>query len=395
MAWIKSVEYRGLAGVDKARRLSLNRDLNIFWGLNGCGKTSLLKILHCALSNEVQELNRVEVRGARVGISTDSGVVDADLSRIHARTAKSQGQEVLFVDDDGELVEMLEEDRYRRRRVIWRWRYLGADAAAEDPPPYSHRYLPVSRVSGPMSSEVRYRMTRGDRERINESEFFDKLFADNIQEVWRQYATQELVEIREIQQQGLADILSAVIGREKNVRLKKDSKIGAEQASSAVKDFFKAQNIQIQARALDRLVKEYANDALLRQVVGEIVDVQEKVGLAQAPTRKIEDLIAEMFSGNKSAHFTPQRLSVTAGKMDLPLEALSSGEKQLLRLFVECRAAGADTIIIDEPELSMHVDWQHFLLEYMRTVNPDAQIIVATHSPEIMARVSDDKVFEL
>lgn len=393
MAWIKSVEYRGLAGIDKSRRLDLNRDLNIFWGLNGCGKTSLLKILHCALSNETQGLNRVEVRDARVGISTDKGTVDAELFRIHATTAKSQ-QDVLFVDDDGELVEMLdEEDRYRRRRMLWRWRYSGADSAEE--PPYSHRYLPVSRVSGPMSSEARYRMVRGDRERINESEFFDRLFADNIQEVWRQYATQELVEIREIQQQGLADILSAVIGREKNTRLKKDSKISAEQASGAVRDFFRAQNIQIQARALDRLVKEYANDALLRQVVGEIVDVQEKVGVAQAPTRKIEDLIAEMFSGNKSAHFTPQKLSVTAGKINLPLEALSSGEKQLLRLFVECRAAGADTVIIDEPELSMHVDWQHFLLEYMRTVNPDVQIIVATHSPEIMARVSDDKIFEL
>jgi predicted ATP-dependent endonuclease of OLD family len=52
-------------------------------------------------------------------------------------------------------------------------------------------------------------------------------------------------------------------------------------------------------------------------------------------------------------------------------------------------------IIIDEPELSMHIDWQHDLLAALRVLNPQCQIIVATHSPEVMADVPDDKIFRL
>ena len=50
------------------------------------------------------------------------------------------------------------------------------------------------------------------------------------------------------------------------------------------------------------------------------------------------------------------------GEEVIPLEALSSGEKQLLQLLLECLAAGANPILIDEPELSLHVDWQTDLL---------------------------------
>jgi putative hydrolase of the HAD superfamily len=58
-------------------------------------------------------------------------------------------------------------------------------------------------------------------------------------------------------------------------------------------------------------------------------------------------------------------------------------------------AADDSTVMIDEPELSMHVDWQQVLVASMRRVNPDCQLLLATHSPEVMADVADDKVFEL
>jgi len=39
----------------------------------------------------------------------------------------------------------------------------------------------------------------------------------------------------------------------------------------------------------------------------------------------------------------------------------------------------------DEPELSLHVGWQEKLLPSLRTLNPNSQIIVATHSPDIVS----------
>jgi predicted ATP-dependent endonuclease of OLD family len=44
--------------------------------------------------------------------------------------------------------------------------------------------------------------------------------------------------------------------------------------------------------------------------------------------------------------------------------------------------------IADEPELSLHVTWQEKLLNALRNLNENAQLIVATHSPDIVADFS-------
>jgi predicted ATP-binding protein involved in virulence len=43
----------------------------------------------------------------------------------------------------------------------------------------------------------------------------------------------------------------------------------------------------------------------------------------------------------------------------------------------------------------MHIDWQRQLAAVMRQLNPNAQLILAIHSPEIMANIDDEKVFRL
>ena len=72
---------------------------------------------------------------------------------------------------------------------------------------------------------------------------------------------------------------------------------------------------------------------------------------------------------------------------------LSSGELQLLILFVflyfRFSREAEFTIIIDEPELSLHLAWQSRYLEAIANASPQAQFIVATHSPEIAAPFED------
>ena len=50
MAHITEFAITGLAGRTDVYSGRFNRDVNIFFGLNGSGKTSLLKILHSAMS---------------------------------------------------------------------------------------------------------------------------------------------------------------------------------------------------------------------------------------------------------------------------------------------------------------------------------------------------------
>lgn len=69
------------------------------------------------------------------------------------------------------------------------------------------------------------------------------------------------------------------------------------------------------------------------------------------------------------------------------IESMSSGERQILILLTHIAFAPikTNTFVIDEPELSLHPKWQHQLLPSIDSLmRADTQMIIATHSPEIV-----------
>ena len=72
----------------------------------------------------------------------------------------------------------------------------------------------------------------------------------------------------------------------------------------------------------------------------------------------------------------------------LPLDKLSSGEKQLLIMFYLFlfEAKHNSLVIVDEPEISLHVAWQHSLGKTFSDIAKlrDLHVIVATHSPQVI-----------
>jgi predicted ATPase len=82
-------------------------------------------------------------------------------------------------------------------------------------------------------------------------------------------------------------------------------------------------------------------------------------------------------------------LSRTSKK--LSAQMLSSGEKQLLILLSEAllQRQTPTVFITDEPEISLHVHWQEKLVSSLRRLNENAQIIAATHSPDIVGAMYD------
>jgi len=69
------------------------------------------------------------------------------------------------------------------------------------------------------------------------------------------------------------------------------------------------------------------------------------------------------------------------------LDALSSGEKQILIIFANSilRSGNEKVFIIDEPELSLHLNWQERFVDDIKSLKTGAQFIFATHSPEIIS----------
>jgi predicted ATPase len=86
------------------------------------------------------------------------------------------------------------------------------------------------------------------------------------------------------------------------------------------------------------------------------------------------------------------RISRPAGGT-MPLDALSSGERQLLiifaHVFFNSFGTRSKVFVVDEPELSLHLRWQENLVERLQSVLPEVQLIFATHSPDIVGGRDD------
>lgn len=99
-------------------------------------------------------------------------------------------------------------------------------------------------------------------------------------------------------------------------------------------------------------------------------------------------------SSGKSLNEDDEKLSfLLDDKTTLDWLLLSSGEKQLLiiLLTVLCQGEKPAILMMDEPELSLHYTWQYELIGIIRTLNPNCQVIIATHSVSIFTKGWMDK----
>ncbi|HAO21259.1 MAG TPA: ABC transporter ATP-binding protein, partial [Desulfobacteraceae bacterium] len=111
------------------------------------------------------------------------------------------------------------------------------------------------------------------------------------------------------------------------------------------------------------------------------------------------DMIDELFkSTQKKIDREKNEISFIQREKDIisPYQ-LSSGEKQILVILLSALIQDNkhSVMIMDEPEISLHTDWQESLIDNIRKLNENAQIIIATHSPSIIINGWQDKVFEM
>jgi predicted ATPase len=117
-----------------------------------------------------------------------------------------------------------------------------------------------------------------------------------------------------------------------------------------------------------------------------------------AQQAKFIELMNELLSKRKSVKISEgnELIFYTSSDKPLGLAELSSGEKQLLIILGQALLQNEKpTIYIaDEPELSLHLKWQVALTRAISNLNPNSQIIFATHSPDIVS-VHQDKIIRM
>jgi predicted ATPase len=76
---------------------------------------------------------------------------------------------------------------------------------------------------------------------------------------------------------------------------------------------------------------------------------------------------------------------------------LSAGEKQILIILLKAvlQENQPSILLMDEPELSLHLAWQLKLIETIQRINENCQLIIATHAPGILNKGWRDKITKM
>ena len=169
----------------------------------------------------------------------------------------------------------------------------------------------------------------------------------------------------------------------------------ARMADANVKSELDWQLYLLQRRYLDYQVN--IGNKMIELLSGD----EEQRSLAPSlslPKRKFQDMIDELFS---YTHKTIDRKSndiVFYQNGDRLLRyKLSSGEKQMLVILLTVLVRDDDhcVLFMDEPEASLHIEWQQKLIGMIRNLNPNVQLILTTHSPAVIMEGWLDAVTEV
>lgn len=126
-------------------------------------------------------------------------------------------------------------------------------------------------------------------------------------------------------------------------------------------------------------------------------DTEQKLGVLDELAQRIQLMLENINSkfNNKSIRISKDKglTAVTGESKALELAALSSGEQHELVLLYDLlfRVKSNTLVLLDEPELSLHVNWQKsFLPELLEIVSAaHFDVLIATHSPFIVGDRSD------
>lgn len=145
-----------------------------------------------------------------------------------------------------------------------------------------------------------------------------------------------------------------------------------------------------ESAAQKRVLKLYAE--LLEKRKSEKLQSFQKIRNFESAVNRFLDQKKFRVSNRGIDHRRNYVYIETDTKSFYPVSTLSSGERQILTmLFSATRMSTLATgvFLIDEPELSLHVDWQRIILKEISTQAPMRQIIACTHSPEVGADHDD------
>ena len=174
------------------------------------------------------------------------------------------------------------------------------------------------------------------------------------------------------------------------------SNLAEKMADKNVKTELDWQLYQLQRRFLDYQVN--VGNRIIELLSSGDEEGHRKAAEVSYPKRRFQDLADELFAetGKKIIRSKNEIVFEQEGRQLLPYR-LSSGEKQMLVILLTVLVQDKQpcVLLMDEPEVSLHIEWQQRIISIIREMNPHAQIILTTHSPAMIMGGWMDAVTEV
>ena len=170
------------------------------------------------------------------------------------------------------------------------------------------------------------------------------------------------------------------------------------QALSALAGVGGGSLLDIQLYNLQRKYLDYQvniGNRIIAELQAGNADAAQRLSLKK---KRFQDMVDELFSetGKKIVRTENEIRFSQIGETLLPYQ-LSSGEKQMLAILLTVLVEDDEhyVLFMDEPEVSLHIEWQKRLIDLCLELNPNVQIILTTHSPAVIMNGWTDAVTEV
>ena len=171
-----------------------------------------------------------------------------------------------------------------------------------------------------------------------------------------------------------------------------------KQALASLSGNFSGSLLDIQLYDLQRKYLDYQvniGNRIIEQLQAGNMDAAQQLSQKK---KRFQDLVDELFADTgKSIVRTENEIRFTQIGEQLMPSQLSSGEKQMLIILLTVLVEDdlPYVLFMDEPEVSLHIEWQKRLIDLCLELNPNLQIILTTHSPAVVMNGWMDSVTEV
>jgi predicted ATPase len=362
--------------------LSFNEDINILTGKNGSGKTTLLKLIWYLISGNIERIipNSTEDHALfeKIEIETDTfrlSIRDNRMSEIDQNIKLNQKQngKSLFVEwniGNGKQTRNLSIAEYREKRFD---QFINQEILKVSK---SSLFFPTFR-----------RMEGG---------FFTTQREIKVKNLEEAFLTMQHQRIYHELEQGITNLSKVFSVRQHQFITSLSTEdiinyITRQYAdiSEETNKFQKELSAFITERT-HRASADQKREEALSEIQNKVNEVTQKTDEILQPFTLLSKLVADIFQ-YQGIKLT-ENLTLGEATNALSSEKLSSGEKQMLSFLCYNAFYDKGIIFIDEPELSLHLDWQRILFDTLMEQGTKNQLIVATHSPFIYSQFPDKEL---